>query len=179
MRIIKKLLLLVLGLVGLVLIAGLLMKKEYSVVKEVTINQPKDSVFNYIKFLKNQDNFSVWSKMDPAMKKFSKGTDGQVGAINGWDSQQENVGAGEQEIKNIVNGERIDFELRFKRPMESTEQAYISTESVNPNQTKVKWGFNGKFPYPMNVMMPFMGIEEMIGNDLQKGLDNLKVELEK
>ena len=31
----------------------------------ITINQPKKTVFDYIRMLKNQDNFSVWAKMDP------------------------------------------------------------------------------------------------------------------
>ena len=179
MKILKKIVLLVLVFLAIALIAGLFMPKEYAVEKEVTINQPKDSVFQFIRYLKNQDKFSVWAKMDPKMKQYFKGTDGEIGAINGWDSQMENVGAGEQEIKKIVDGERIEFELRFLRPMESTENAYMSVESLSPNYTKVKWGFNGAFPYPMNILKPFMGVEEMIGKDLQTGLDNLKLMREK
>lgn len=179
MRILKKLLFVLLTMIGIVLIAGLFMEKKYSVEKEVVISQPKDSVFNYIRYLKNQNKFGVWFMLDPKMKTFTKGVDGQVGAINGWDSEMENVGAGEQEIKSIKDGDRIDFELRFKRPMESTEKAYMTTKSLSPTQTQVKWGFNGEFPYPMNVMKPFMGVEEMIGKDLQTGLENLKTQLEK
>ncbi|MNF18647.1 hypothetical protein D3C80_2228540 [compost metagenome] len=54
----------------------------------------------------------------------------------------------------------------------------MSTEAVAGNQTKVKWGINGVFPYPMNVMMPMMKMDEMIGKDLQKGLENLKIKME-
>lgn len=178
MRILKKILFTLITLISIVLIAGLFMEKKYTVEKEITINQPKDSVFNYIRYLKNQNEFGVWFKLDPKMKTYAKGIDGQVGAIHGWDSQNENVGAGEQEIKSIKEGERIDFELRFKRPMESTEKAFLSTKSLSPTQTQVKWGFNGEFPYPMNILKPFMGVEEMIGKDLQTGLENLKILLE-
>jgi hypothetical protein len=34
-------------------------------------------------------------------------------------------------------------------------------------------------PYPMNLMLPFMNMEQMLGKDLQDGLNNLKVVLEK
>ncbi len=50
-----------LALIGIVLIAGLVMTKDYAVEREITINQPKDSVFNYVKMMKNQDSFSVWN----------------------------------------------------------------------------------------------------------------------
>jgi uncharacterized protein YndB with AHSA1/START domain len=155
------------------------MPKEYAVEREVIINQPKDSVFAYIKYLKNQDNFSVWAKTDPKMKKTFTGVDGTVGAISAWESNDENVGVGEQEIKKFTKGERIDFELRFKIPMEATEDAYITTEAISTTETKVKWGFNGGMDYPMNLMLPFFQMDKVIGNDLQTGLDTLKMILEK
>ena len=179
MNIIKKFILVILGIIALALLIALFLPKEYAVEREIIINQPKDSVFNYVKYLKNQDNFSVWSSKDPAMKKIFTGSDGTVGAIAGWDSKDENVGVGEQEIKKIVEGERIDFELRFKVPFESTDNAYMITEVISANQTKVKWGFDGKMPYPMNLMLPIMNMEEMLGKDLQDGLNNLKAVLEK
>lgn len=179
MNIIKKILFGLLTLVVLALLLALFLPKQFAVEREISINQPKDTVFNYVKYLKNQDTFSVWATKDPAMKKTFTGTDGTVGAIAGWDSKDENVGVGEQEITKIIEGERIDFELRFKAPIESTDFAYMSTEAISPNQTKVKWGFNGKMPYPMNLMLPFMNMEQMLGKDLQDGLNNLKVVLEK
>lgn len=179
MKIIKAILFSILGIIALALIAALFMPKEYAVEREVIISQPKDSVFNYIKYLKNQDNFSVWSKADPNMKKTFTGVDGTVGAISAWESTDENVGVGEQEIKKITEGERIDFELQFKTPFEATEEAYLTTEAISSTETKVKWVFNGGMDYPMNLMMPFLQMDKVIGNDLQTGLDSLKVILEK
>jgi hypothetical protein len=117
--------------------------------------------------------------MGPNMKKEYKGTDGTVGFISAWDSQEKNVGAGEQEIKKITDSDRIDFELRFKRPFEATDYAYMITEAVDSNQAKVKWGFNGTMKYPMNLMLLFMDMDKMLGKDLDTGLTNLKNVLEK
>jgi hypothetical protein len=179
MKIIKRIIFSLLTLIVLALVIALFLPKEYAVEREIIINQPKDSVFNYVKYLKNQDNFSVWTKKDPAMKKTFRGVDGSVGATSTWDSKDKNLGVGEQEIKKIIEGNRIDFELRFKAPFESTDMAYMTTEAIAPNQTKVKWGFNGKSPYPMNLMLAIMNIDEMLGKDLQDGLNNLKTVLEK
>lgn len=179
MKIIKKILIAVVIIIAIPLIVALFTKKEYAVEREVIINKPKQEVFDYIKFVKNQDNYSVWAKMDPAMKKEYTGTDGTVGFISAWDSQIKDVGKGEQEIIKISDGERLDFELRFKVPFEATDNAYMTTETIAENQTKVKWGFEGKMNYPMNFMLLFMDMEKMLGTDLEIGLTNLKQVLEK
>lgn len=179
MKILKKALLVLAILIALPLIVALFLKKEYSVQKEIVINKPKQEVFDYLRFLKNQDNFSKWNTIDPNMKKSYRGTDGTVGFVSHWESDNEEVGWGEQEIIKITEGERIDFELRFLKPFEATEPAFMSTESISENQTNVKWGFSGHMSYPFNLMLLFMDFEQMIGDDLQTGLNKLKTELEK
>ncbi len=175
----KKIIIGILVLIAIPFIVALFIKKEYAVEREVTINQPKQEVFDYIKILKNQDNYSKWAQMDSNMKKTYKGTDGTNGFVSAWESTKKDVGKGEQEIKNITDGERIDYELRFIEPFQSTESAYMITENISENQTKVKWGFNGHMAYPMNLMFLFMNFEKMIGDDLETGLKNLKTILEK
>jgi uncharacterized protein YndB with AHSA1/START domain len=179
MRIFKKALLVVAILVALPFIIALFVSNDYKVVREISIDKPKNEVFDYIKHLKNQDIYSKWALMDPNMKKSYKGTDAQPGFVSRWESEKEDVGTGEQEILKITEGERIDFELRFLKPFEATEEAYMITESKSESTTIVKWGFNGHMDYPMNLMLLFMDFESMIGSDLETGLKNLKKELEK
>ena len=179
MGILKKILVILILIVAIVLVAAYFMPKNYAIEREITINKPVDTVFNYVKYLKNQNEFSVWANIDPKMKSTYKGTDGTVGSISAWESEVKEFGVGEQEITNITEGKRIDFALRFKKPMEDTAVGFMSTESVTANQTKVKWGISGVMPYPMNIMLPMMKMDQMIGNDLQKGLENLKDKLEK
>jgi len=179
MRILKKLIFFFIGIIVLLLIAGLFVKKEYAVERAIVINKPKAEVFNYVKFVKNQDNYSVWNKKDPAMKKDYKGNDGQVGFVAAWDSSDKEVGKGEQEIVNIVDGDRIDMKLRFKEPFEAEDNAYMITETVSPNETKVKWGFKGTMNYPMNLMLLFMDMDKELGGALDAGLKDLKTILEK
>jgi hypothetical protein len=167
------------GLVILVLIIAAFAKKSYSVLSEITINQPKQLVFEYLKLLRNQDNFSKWALMDPNMKKDFRGVDGMVGFISAWESEQKNVGKGEQEIIKITEGEEIDFEIRFIKPFAGVAKAYLSTQSLSEKETQVKWGFSSKMKYPMNFMLLFMNMDKMIGNDLSTGLSNLKSILEK
>ena len=179
MKILKRILLVVAMLIGLVLITGLFVKKEMKAEREVVINKPKAEVFNYVKYLKNQKEFSKWASMDPAMKVEYKGTDATPGFVYAWESSKDDVGKGEQEIKSIKDGERIDYELRFLEPWESKASSSMITEAVSETQTKVKWGFEGSMAYPMNVMRLFMDMEKMIGDDFSTGLNNLKTKMEK
>lgn len=178
MRIVKKLLLFVLAIVVILMVAGLFVKKDYALEREIVINKPEAEVFNYIRMVKNQDNFSVWNKKDPKAKKEYKGTDGQVGFVYSWDSENKEVGKGEQEIIKIVENERIDLKLRFKEPFEAEDNAYFVTEDISPNQTKVKWGFKGHLDYPKNLFLLMMDMDKELGGSLDTGLSDLKKILE-
>ena len=177
MTIVITILLVLAGIVALFLMLGLFIKKEYTIRREIIINKPKNEVFGYIRFLKNQEHFSKWVMTDPNMKKDMKGTDGTVGFTYAWDSENKQAGKGEQEIVKIVDGELLDVEVRFERPFKSTAKTPIKTIAVSENQTKVIWGMEGNSKYPMNVMNPFM--DGLLGKDLEISLNTLKSILEK
>lgn len=179
MKILKRIGITLLILIAIPLIAALFINGDFAVEKTVDIKKPKSEVFDYIKLIKNQDEFSVWAKMDPKMKKSYKGEDGKVGFVSMWDSKNENVGKGEQELTKVVDGQRIEMLLRFKEPFEVENKAYMTTESKDSSTTTVKWGFTGSTPYPFNFMCLFMDMEEMVGKDFETGLQNLKSNLEK
>ena len=122
---------------------------DFEVEREVVINKPKAEVFSYLKMLKNQNEWGPWTKRDPNVKLSYTGTDGEVGFVSKWDSEHEQLGVGEQEIKKIADGERIDYELRFIKPWESKSDAYMITEEAGDGKTKVRWGFTGSMPRPM------------------------------
>jgi len=178
MKILKWILVVLGVLIAIPLIVALFIPKEYAVSREITIDLPKAETFAYVKSLKNQSNWATWNQMDPNQKNEYIGEDGTVGYIHRWEGNPKNVGTGEQEITKIEDGERIDFELRFTIPFESKSPAWITTESIGENQTKVIWGMSGKMPYPMNFMQVFKSMDEMIGEEYEKSLANLKGILE-
>lgn len=61
------------------------MKREFTSERQITINRPKDEVFDYIKHLSNQKNYDTWHKMDPDAQTTTRGTDGTVGLVYAWD----------------------------------------------------------------------------------------------
>jgi hypothetical protein len=167
------------SLIALVLIIALFSKKEYSIARDITIDKPNQQVFDYVRLLKNQDHYSKWVMMDPNAKKVFRGTDGARGFVAAWDSENKQVGKGEQEIKNIIDGEKVEMEIRFEKPFKSVSPAYIATDNIGSGTTKVTWGFNGKMSYPMNAVLLFINIPELLSKDLDESLVNLKTILEK
>ena len=97
----KKILIFVLVLIALPFVIAIFTKKDYGVEKEIIINKPNQEVFDYLKFLKNQDNFSTWSMMDPNMKKSHKGIDGTVGFISAWESEKMRVEKENKKLKKL------------------------------------------------------------------------------
>jgi len=175
-------LLIILGVIGgiiiLFLLLALIAKKGYSVHREIVINKPKQEVFDYVKLLKNQDNYSKWVMTDPNMKKIFKGTDGTVGFVYGWNGNKQ-AGEGEQEIKKIKDGESTDVEVRFVRPFTAVGHADMVVSPAPGNQTHVRWGMSSSMKYPMNVMLLFMNMDKLLGKDLDISLNTLKGILEK
>lgn len=176
MTILKYILFAVLAIIALLLITALFINSAFKVQSEITINQPKHLIFDYLKNLKNQDQYSKWRQMDPDMKKGYRGENGTVGFVSAWESDMKDVGIGEQEITAIVEGEKNKTEIRLKEPFESTDQSYIMTESITDSSTKVTFGYNGKMKYPTNLLIPVF--KNKIGGDMKSNLEKLKSLLE-
>jgi len=176
MKILKIIGLGILGFIVLLLLIALFIPNDYTVSVSTTINKPKQVVFDYVKLVKNQENYSIWVMQDPNVKMDYQGTDGTVGFKASWDSKDDNVGTGSQQIM-AISEDRIDVNLHFERPMKGDDKASTLLESISENQTKVTAEFYGHSPYPMNLMI-FIG-KKIITDTETKNLANLKEILEK
>ena len=73
----------------------------------------------------------------------------------------------------------METDLHFIKPFESHANAFYTTEAVGTDQTRVKWGFDTKMNYPLNIMQLFFDMNDVVGKDFQTSLDNLKAVMEK
>ena len=176
MSIVISILLIIACIIALALVIALFAKKDYTTHREIIINTPRQKAFDYVKQIKNQDNFNKWVMADPGMKREFRGTDGTVGFIYAWNGNKD-AGEGEQEVKAIAEGKNIETEIRFIRPFAGIAHAKMITESLSENETKVIWNTSSKMKYPLNIMLPM--IVKMLEKDMDISLNNLKVILEK
>ncbi len=168
---------LIVTLILIVLVAGMVVPREFNVERDVFIKRPRSEVFAAVRSLRQHDRWNPWIKKDPATVIDYKGADNIVGSLSTWSGNDE-VGAGEREITAIRDDERIDVEVRISRPMETINHSYIITEAVSENETRVKWGLTSQMRFPMNIVCLVMDLKGKLAVDFDEGLSMLKADLE-
>ena len=164
------------GFIALLLLVAAFMMKEHHVKREIIFNASSLKVFDYVKFIKNQDQFNEGAMADQDRKKVFNGTDGTVGFIYSW-SGNKDAGEGEKEIMKINEGKSIEMEIRFLKPLKTSARILIETQALTDNQTKVSWSNTGTLSYPLNIMIPM--VQKHMVKDLDTSLVTLKNILEK
>ncbi len=161
----------------LLLIVGFFVRNDFDVEREIIIPKSEAHVFRYIKYLKNQEHFSVWIINDSNVKKVYRGIDGRPGFFVIWDNQNNKFGRVRQKLLRIIENEKILTKLHFDAPFQMDAKADFMTESVSENATKVKWKIHGNMSYPRNLALLFVDINMMLGTPLEASLKNLKSRL--
>ena len=73
MKWIKRFFLFILALIAIILTVGVFAPKKFHIERSIEVSLPKDSVYQYLKYLKNQDQFhqqtSSLSFIDAQLKK--------------------------------------------------------------------------------------------------------------
>lgn len=170
MKLLKKIVIVLLIIIAIPLIVALFVSKDFKGEGTVVINKPKQEVFDYIKYVENQENFGVWQLSDPDMKITYEGTDGTEGFVSKWESEK--VGSGSQTITKIVENDSVIVSLYFG--FGEPAKGYFILREISPNETSVTWGVSGKSPYPWN----FMGLFMDMNKDFEQGTQTLKEILE-
>jgi len=167
------------GLIALILIIALFVDRHYTIEEEITIQKNKDSVFDFVKQMRHQNQYNKWVMLDPNVRLEYVGTDGAEGFVCRWDSDLKQAGQGVQTIKRVIPGSQVDYDIQFIKPFEGWATAYLKTNDSGLDATNVKWSFSSSMKYPMNIMIPIFGMKKMLHKDLAISLNNLKTILEK
>lgn len=163
--------------IAFVLIAGLIVKKDYHIDRSITINAPKDSVWAFVNSLQKMEKWSPWLDKDSTAKTSHEGQEGAVGSIYRWDGNKD-VGKGNQTITKTEAPGNIESHINFIKPFSGEADVYMHLSDTTGG-TKVTWGFDTKYKYPMNVMQLFVNMDKMMGEQYDKGLSRLKALAEK
>ncbi|MEO2126524.1 MAG: SRPBCC family protein [Christiangramia sp.] len=174
MKFLKYLVIFLAVIIVIIAILSFVAPTEVKVSRSITIDAPRETVWEYVNSLEDMHQWSPWAEKDPDMKLEYRGTKGKVGSVYSWDGDPETVGKGEQEITSIQAPSRIESELRFLTPYESKADAYVQLDETGSGSTRVTYGFESVSPRPMNVLNLFMNMDEMVGPDFEAAMSNLK-----
>jgi uncharacterized protein YndB with AHSA1/START domain len=169
---IKKILLVLAAIVAVILVVAAFQPAEFRVTRSTTIAAPAAVVFAEINDFHRWQAWSPWEKLDPAMKRTFDGPPAGVGAIYGWEGNNE-VGAGRMTITESQPAELIRIRLEFLKPMEaqSTTEFTLRPEGSG---TAVTWTMAGRNNYLAKIMCLFMNMDKMLGGQFEQGFANLK-----
>jgi hypothetical protein len=156
-----------------ILVAGLFIPKDYHFERNIIINAPREEVWKNVSLFSNFERWDPWKVHDLQMKRTIESTDGMPGATYSWVGNSD-VGSGSQTFTKLVPYEYVGIDLILKRRFEIKAKVFYRLEPVG-QRVKVTWGFDSKFPYPMNgVMRLFMNMDDDMDADFEAGLANLK-----
>ncbi|MEM8786724.1 MAG: SRPBCC family protein [Pseudomonadota bacterium] len=175
MKFLKRFLAFIIVVVVLAAAGAYLLPREVSVARSIDIDAPPAEVFAHVNSLQAFAEWSPWGDIDPDMTQSFSGPETGVGNRMEWQSADQRVGSGSQEITESVADTRVATALDFG-PM-GTADAAFELEPAGQG-TRVTWGFTSDLG--MNPMARYMGLmmDDWVGGDYERGLENLKAAAE-
>ena len=165
----------ILGLLAVIVIAGLVMPSRYTIVRKKTIAAPPAAVHAFVGHLEKWPEWMPWEQDDPSVvTKLSDKTTG-VGAKQSWTSAK--AGDGEVEFTACDENTGIAYDMTFimkgKRAPAKASIRYVPAG----DGTEVTWSMDGDLasmmpPVVRGLMKPIMC--GMIGKNFARGLEGLK-----
>ena len=74
--------------------------------------------------------------------------------------------------------EAIAYDMHFKKPFDSHATATFTLEPQG-EATKVTWAMKGETQFAGKIIHVFMDMDQMIGKEFEKGLADLKAQVER
>ncbi len=171
-RLIVALVLIALIVVGFALISP----DRVNIQRSITIDAPAATVFSQINDHRLFNRWSPWAEKAPEVTEVEFTGPGRgVGARMRWQSEDPNVGTGEQTITVSEAYERIEVALSFEGQGEA-----IATYELAPvdGQTQVTWSYKQHFGWSIPGRLIGRLLEKYIGPDYERGLARLKTQAE-
>jgi hypothetical protein len=154
-----------------VIVVALTKPNEFRVQRTARINAPAERIASHIADFNQWVKWSPYDSLDPDMKKTMTGAAAGKGAIYEWEGNSK-AGKGRMEILDSST-DHIGIQLRFEKPFRAQN---ITEFSLAPNgaATDVTWSMHGPRPFASKLMGVFVNMDNFVGRDFERGLQNLK-----
>ena len=161
----------------LLLVGAYFLPSTFQLSRSETIQANHGIIYNYVSNLKKWNDWTAWNtQKDPTMKvTFGDVFEGK-GAVQSW--KGDNMGNGTLTITESFPLEGIKYRMMMSDKFEMNGHIRF-TPDMEKNSTQVEWitsGSMGNNPI-FRYFSPFL--DKWIGNDLEEGLQKLKVLAEK
>ena len=175
MRILRNILIGLVGLIAVLAVIGLFLPRQVIVERDIVIDAAPEAVFPHVSSLQAFAEWSPWGDYDPDMQVTYSGPEVGVGNVMVWTSDHPNVGNGRQEIIEAIENERIRTALNFDGMPPS--EAWWRLEA-DGEATRVVWGLDADMGgNPINRWFGLL-LDGFVGADYERGLSQLQTAVE-
>jgi hypothetical protein len=151
------------------------MASTYRVEREQYVDAPPSAVRERVVDLRRWVSWSPWEQLDPDQERTYGGPWSGVGAWYAWRGNRK-AGQGRMEVIE-ADASQVALDLRFVKPFRSQSVNAFRFEPEGDG-TRVVWSMAGANNLLMRVMGVFVSMEKLLAPDFEKGLANLKAEVE-
>lgn len=176
---IKKILIGIGVLFGMVIIYAAVKPADYFIKREIVINKKVEAIFPHLSSMKKADEWMPWKEADPQVKNTYSGPEEGVGAVSSWESPGQ-MGTGSAEVVEISPNQKVTTKISYTKPMEMNQIAeFILTPQGD--STKMEWNVKGhnKFLFRLMGIVMCMDVDKYVGGEFEKGLNKLKTIVER
>jgi carbon monoxide dehydrogenase subunit G len=169
----KKILIALAAVVVIFVIVVALQPADFRVERTATIAAPQADVFAQVNDFHKWDAWSPWAKLDPNAKIAFEGPDSGQGTVMTW-AGNDKVGEGKMTLTESQPNDLLKLKVDFVKPFEGTATQEFAFKPQG-DQTTVTWSMQGRNDsFIQKAFCLVMNGKKMIGDDLEKGLVQLK-----
>ena len=156
---------------GFVVVVAL-QPSDFRVERSATVATPQADVFAQVNDLRKWDAWSPWAKLDPEAKISFEGPESGQGAAMSW-SGNDKVGEGKMTVVESQPNDAVKLWVDFVKPFEGTSNSDFAFRSEGEG-TAVTWSMSAHHNFLEKAMCLVMNGKQMISDDMEKGLAQLK-----
>lgn len=163
------------GLAALILIliaVVAIQPSDFRVDRTTKIAAAPADVFAQVNDFHKWEAWSPWAKLDPAAKVTFEGPEAGQGAVMNW-AGNDKVGEGKLTIVESRPSDLVKTKVDFVKPFEGTSTSQFDFKPEG-DQTEVTWTMSGHHNFIDKAFCLVMNGRKMIGDDMEKGLSQLK-----
>ena len=160
------------AIIGIIVFIASTKPDAWTIQRQGTIPGVPAKVFPYMDDLHKFQEWSPWAKLDPNVKLTYGGPASGSGANFSWEGSSK-VGIGKMTITESRPNDLVRCRLDFYKPMRCTNTQDFVLKAEG-SQTVVTWTINGNAPFLFKLFLVFASADSMMGENLERGLANLK-----
>ena len=150
--------------------------ETYTVSREARIDAPPVRIYEQIVDFRNWPHWSPWEDLDPELRRTYSGAESGKGSVYAWSGNRK-AGKGHMEIIEAAEPSRVQIDLVFEKPWKARNDTVFTIEPEGSG-SRVTWSMTGKKTLMTKAMGIFTSMDNLVGSDFEKGLQQLKATTE-